>query len=295
MAPPSRGPDPSSEAGSRVRVPGGVALCGTRSPLLPEDEEGPLRRKKIRTLDWEIGCVTASAFRRFVEATGYRTDAERFGWSYVFYDHVPDRSGHTLGVEGLEWWRQVHGATWVRPTGPHGPPATPDHPAVHVSWNDARAYAAWAGGRLPREVEWEHAARGGRGDVRYPWGDTDPDDRIHLPCNIWQGKFPHANTALDGYSGTAPAISFAPNGYGLYNMVGNVWEWTVDPFRLKSMKRTSRRPTDGPGQRKVLKGGSFLCHASYCFRYRIAARTGNTPDSSSAHTGFRVVYETPAA
>lgn len=136
---------------------------------------------------------------------------------------------------------------------------------------------------------------GGLGDVRYPWGDTDPDDERHFPCNIWQGNFPYTNTAADGYSGTAPAISFAPNGYGLYNMVGNVWEWTTDPFRLKSMKRTTRSASARPGQSKLLKGGSFMCHASYCFRYRIAARTGNTANTSSAHIGFRMVYEVPAA
>ncbi len=278
-----------------MRVPGGAAHCGTQSPVLPEDEEGPLRRRKVKALDWETGAVTAAAFARFVEATGYRTEAERFGWSYVFHAHVPETSGKTLGIDGLEWWRQVHGASWAWPAGPDGAPSAPAHPVVHVSWNDARAYAEWAGGRLPREAEWEHAARGGLGDVRYPWGDADPDDEEHFPCNIWQGDFPYTNTAADGYHGTAPAISLEPNGYGLYNMVGNVWEWTADPFRLKSMKRTARNSAARPGQSKLLKGGSFLCHASYCFRYRIAARTGNTPDSSSAHTGFRVVYDVPAS
>ncbi len=272
-----------------VHVPGGKALVGTMHPVIDGDGESPLRERRVKPLEWERGTVTVSAFRRFVEATGYRTEAERFGWSFVFFLHVPETEVATLGIDGLEWWRRVDGASWAMPAGPNGKPGEDDHPVVHVSWHDASAYARWAGGRLPKEHEWEHAARGGLGDVTFPWGDEAPDDDTFQPCNIWQGNFPHKNTCADGYAATAPAISFDPNGYGLYNMVGNVWEWTADPFRVRTLKKTARQASPGAAQR-LLKGGSFLCHASYCYRYRIAARTGNTPDSSSSHTGFRVVY-----
>ncbi|MDE0589080.1 formylglycine-generating enzyme family protein [Halocynthiibacter sp. C4] len=271
-----------------VRVPGGKALLGTAHPILAVDGESPLREKRVKPLDWERGTVTVAAFRRFIDATGYQTEAERFGWSFVFYSHLPKENAKTLGIDGLEWWRKVDGATWAFPNGPHGAPAQESHPVVHVSWNDATAYAKWAGGRLPQEHEWEHAARGGLGDVPFPWGTEEPNDDTFQPCNIWQGNFPHENTCADGYAATAPAISFSPNGYGLYNMVGNVWEWTAAPFRIRTLKKTARQSTAAP--QRLLKGGSFLCHISYCYRYRIAARTGNTPDSTSSHTGFRIVY-----
>jgi len=274
-----------------VAVPGGMGWIGTDRPLILPDEESPLRRTRLKDLWWERGTTTNAAFARFTAATGYRTEAERFGWSFVFWAQVPEAVPLTQAVDGLEWWRRVDGACWHHPTGPDGPPADDAHPVVHVSWADARAYAAWAGGRLPREAEWEHAARGGLGDARYPWGDTAPDDTAHLPCNIWQGNFPHHNTCADGFAATAPAISFAPNGYGLFNMVGNVWEWSAEPFRLRSLKKAAQG-AHPHGPRKLLKGGSFLCHASYCHRYRIAARTGNTPDSATTHMGFRVVYDT---
>ena len=170
-------------------------------------------------------------------------------------------------------------------------PAEGSQPQTHVSWHDATAYAAWAGGRLPTEVEWEHAARGALGDVRFPWGDDEPDDETFLPCNIWQGRFPQHNTASDGYAGTAPAASFAPNGYGLYNMAGNVWEWTADDFRIRSLKKQVKERLKSMQGFKLAKGGSFLCHRSYCYRYRIAARSGISPDSTAAHQGFRVAWD----
>lgn len=275
-----------------VPVPGGAAQLGTDHPLIVADEEGPLRRTKVKPLYWERGATTNAAFARFVAATGYVTEAERFGWSFVFWSLVPDALPLTQAVQGLEWWRRVDGACWHHPTGPDGPSADPDQPVVQVSWADARACAAWMGGRLPREAEWEHAARGGLGDVRYPWGDADPTDTGRFRCNIWQGDFPRTNTCADGHAATAPALSFAPNGYGLFNMVGNVWEWTADPFRLRSLKKAARGGSPD-GARKLLKGGSYLCHASYCHRYRIAARTGNTPDTATGHMGFRVVYDAP--
>lgn len=274
-----------------VLVPGGTALVGTSDPQLIPDGEGPLKRKKIKPLLWERGTVTVAAFDRFVKATGYVTEAETFGWSFVFHLHVPNGQPDTQGIDGLEWWRRVDGATWEYPTGPYGPKGDLEHPATHISWHDASAYAKWAGGRLPKEAEWEHAARGGLGDVRFPWGDQEPNDHDYFPCNIWQGEFPMKNLERDGYASTAPAISFEPNGYGLFNMVGNVWQWTADPFKINSLKKTARTHGLAAKGNKLIKGGSFLCHISYCYRYRIAARTGNTPDSSSAHAGFRVVYD----
>jgi len=165
-----------------------------------------------------------------------------------------------------------------------------DHPAVHISWNDAKVYAEWAGGRLPTEAEWEHAARGGLGDVKFPWGDLEPDDHENFPCNIWQGRFPDENSGKDGYLTTAPARSFAPNGYGLYNLAGNVWEWTSDTYKVKSLKKQVKERLKHMKNYKLSKGGSFLCHKSYCFRYRIAARSGTSPDSATTHHGFRVVW-----
>ena len=285
----SEGMDPSFR--DCVAIPGGLALVGTNAPDIVIDGEGPLRRKKVKKLYWEKGAVTVDAFTRFVEATGYKTEAETFGWSFVFFQHIPEGAEKTLGIDGLEWWRGVNGADWRWPNGPKGECALPDHPVTHVSWNDAKAYAEWAGGRLPTEAEWEHAARGGLGDVRFPWGSDLPNDTDFFPCNIWQGEFPVMNTAADGHIGTAPAISFEPNGFGLYNMVGNVWEWNADTFKVRSLKRMARQPNVTTKGNRIIKGGSFMCHASYCFRYRIAARTSNTPDSSSSHTGFRVVYD----
>ena len=160
-----------------------------------------------------------------------------------------------------------------------------------MSWHDAAAYAAWVGGRLPSEAEWEHAARGGRGDVLFPWGDDEPDDTDFMPCNIWQGRFPQTKSRADGYAATAPAESFASNDFGLYNMVGNVWEWTAEDFRIRSLKKRVRDRLQQMEGYRLAKGGSFLCHRSYCFRYRIAARIGISPDSTAAHQGFRVVWD----
>jgi len=272
-------------------VPGGMALMGTDAPQILSDSEGPMIRKRVRDMWIEASAISVGQFRRFVAATGHRTLAERLGWSFVFYTHLANKGEGTLGVEGLEWWRRIDGANWARPTGPDGADAHDDLPATHVAWEDARAFAAWAGGRLPREIEWEHAARGGLGDARYPWGNEEPSDAGPHRLNIWQGDFPTFDTGADGYTGPAPVKAFPPNGYGLYQMVGNVWEWTAEPFRLRGASRQARQLNIAVRGQKLLKGGSFMCHRSYCYRYRIAARTGNTPDSTSGHTGFRIVYD----
>lgn len=278
-------------AGPIVDIAGGPAFVGTAQPQIPDDGEGPLRRKKIKPFRISAVTVTNADFAAFVADTGYVTEAEKIGWSFVFFSDVPDTQQATQGVVGAEWWRLVDGATWVVPHGPGTAEIVPDHPVVQVSWNDAVAYARWCGGRLPTEAEWEHAARGGLDDVRFPWGDTDPEDVGHTPCNIWQGVFPNHNTVRDGFSHTAPAKSFEPNGYGLFNMVGNVWEWTAQPFRVKSLKKSAARKRDAMKGYKLLKGGSYLCHRSYCYRYRIAARSGNSADSATPHQGFRVAWD----
>ncbi len=271
---------------------GGRALLGTRDPQISDDGEEPIRLVDLKPFRISQTTITNDQFAEFVNATGYITDAERFGWSFVFWSDIPGDIQYTQGVAAFEWWRRVDGANWRNVRGPSTSDEAwfPDHPVVHVSWNDAVAYAHWVGGRLPTEAEWEHAARGGLGEVKFPWGDREPNDTDYFPCNIWQGRFPENNTKADGWATTAPAMSFEPNGYGLYNMSGNVWEWTADTFRVKSLKKRVRKRLDLMRGFRVLKGGSFLCHRSYCYRYRIAARTGNSPDSTTSHQGFRIVW-----
>lgn len=278
--------------GDSVLIKGATALVGTDKPIIKIDGEGPMRKVKLRPYRLGLTAVTNAQFAEFIQTTGYVTEAENWGWSFVFHSHVPRAAGPTEGLTGAQWWRAVEGAKWDQIHGPHGSgQIDPDHPVVHVSWNDACAYAAWVGGRLPTEAEWEHAARGGLGDVIYPWGNDAPNDHDFLPCNIWQGQFPQVNSGADGYDTTAPAQSFQPNGYGLYNMAGNTWEWTADTFRIKTLSKAGKAHAAAMKGFKTTKGGSFLCHESYCTRYRIAARTGNSPDSATTHTGFRIAFD----
>ena len=275
-----------------VIIDGGRSLLGTDTPYHDVDEESPLRVQKIKSFKMDAYAVTNARFYEFVAATGYITDAERLGDSFVFAGFLPPDTAFTNALAEAPWWRPVRGASWHTPFGPESDQkAEPDHPVTHVSWHDACAFADWAGGRLPLEAEWEHAARGGLGDVTFPWGDDAPNDHDFFPCNIWQGRFPMQNLAKDGFVGTAPVDQYDPNGYGLYNMSGNVWEWTAQDFRVRSMKKAIQDAHAGKAGYKIVKGGSFLCHISYCYRYRIAARTANSPDSSTSHTGFRLVYD----
>jgi len=277
-----------------VLIRSGMGLLGTSNPMIRADGEGPLRKGMVRSISMSVGAITNAEFAAFVADTGYVTEAEYLGWSFVFWSQVPDYVGQTQSVPGSPWWHRVDGASWQCITGPKCSLMQDllDHPVVHVSWNDATAYASWVGGRLPTELEWEHAARGGLEDVRFPWGDAEPNDKQNIYCNIWQGRFPNVNTTIDGFYTTAPAVSFEPNGFGLFNMVGNVWGWTADSFRLpsQSTKPVLQKRAE-PNPMKVAKGGSFLCHKSYCYRYRIAARIGNSLDSATTHMGFRVVWD----
>ncbi len=277
-----------------VEIPGGRAEVGTDHPVFAADGEGPARLVPVKPFRMDRAVVTNARFLRFVDESGYVTDAERFGWSFVFEEGRLLRPPPPGRVVGAEWWVRQDGANWRAPEGPGSDVAQRlEHPVVHVSRHDALAFAAWAGGRLPSEAEWEHAARGGLRSAVYPWGAEEPGDAGPFPCNIWQGMFPDRDTGGDGYWGTAPAMSFMPNGYGLYNMCGNVWEWTDDRFRVRSLARSARARNEAAAResRYVLKGGSYLCHRSYCFRYRIPARIGNTADSTTTHTGFRLVYD----
>ncbi|MCA0756176.1 formylglycine-generating enzyme family protein [Paenibacillus sp. N4] len=283
-------------ARSFVRIEGGVFRMGTDTPEgFPADGEGPVREVRLDSFLLSPYAVTNAEFKAFADSTGYMTEAERFGWSYVF--HLLASEETRARVENVPqqvpWWLVVEGAYWAKPEGPDSAiDGRLDHPVVHISWNDAAAYCAWSGTRLPTEAEWEYAARGGLEGKTYPWGDLLKPDGKHM-CNIWQGKFPVKNNASDGYVGTAPVNAYEPNGYGLYNMSGNVWEWCADWFSPNYHRQT---PMDNPRftkqtDRRSMRGGSYLCHRSYCNRYRVAARSGNTPDSSTGNCGFRVAAD----
>ena len=256
----------------------------------PEDGERPAHEVALAAFVIDATCVTNDAFAAFVDETRYVTDAERFGFSAVFHLLVTAPERDVLGAPpDAPWWRGVRNATWRQPGGAgSGIAGIGDHPVVHVSHADALAYCAWAKRRLPTEAEWEYAARGGLDGARYPWGDDLVPDGVHR-CNVWQGDFPTRNVGADGYVGTAPAQAFACNGYGLWQMAGNVWEWCADWYDAKYYAASPSLDPRGPpgGERRVLRGGSYLCHESYCNRYRVAARGSNTPDSSAGNVGFR--------
>lgn len=265
-----------------VALPGGTFLMGADDALsYPADGEGPVTLETVKPFLIDRCTVTNQDFAAFVDATGHVTDAERFGRSFVFAGLLPDDFPPTRGVADAPWWREVEGACWRTPEGPASSIASrEDHPVVHVSWRDAAAYAVWAGKRLPTEVEWEYAARGGLQGNRYPWGDDlVPEDGHRM--NVWQGVFPTENTREDGWVGTCPADEFQPNGFGLHNMTGNAWEWCADAFTVPRSQAPAAAPT------RVLKGGSYLCHASYCARYRPAARMGSETATSTGNIGFR--------
>lgn len=264
-----------------VDLPGGTCLVGCEGPeARPGDGEGPVREVTVTPFALAATTVTNRQFAAFVRATGYVTTAEAEGWSFVPVPLLsPEQRNRVIGlVTETPWWGRIDGTTWRTPWGPGSTlQGLDEHPVVHVSAHDAEAYCSWAGLRLPTETEWEMAARGGLEQRRYPWGDEFMPRGRHR-CNIWQGPFPHHNTGEDGWLATAPVKTYGPNGLGFYQMAGNVWEWNADPW-------SAGGHTDH-GQR-VIRGGSFMCHDSYCNRYRVSARTATTPDSTTSHMGFR--------
>lgn len=266
-----------------------------------EDGEGPLREVKLDSFWLDTTTVTNAQFEAFIKTTGYVTESEKLGWAFVFIGQLPTskqrKLKHSQAVADMQWWYAVDGAYWKKPEGPGSNiKKRMDHPVVSVSWNDAVAYANWAGKRLPTEAEWECASRGPeKTTALFPWGDELEPKGKHR-CNIWQGDFPHSNSEKDGYKWTAPAKSFRRYDYGFYNLLGNVWEWCGDWFSPDwhvSQKTETRINPQGPpsGEAKVMKGGSFLCHHSYCNRYRLGARTANNPDTATTNLGFRCAMD----
>ena len=313
-----------------IEVPGGVFTMGTDHPEGRPDER-PAHKVKVGDFQIARTEVTNAQFAAFVEATGYLTTAERpIDWA-VLKKQVPEGTpkppdevlvpgaliftppdGPVETTSPARWWRWTPGACWKHPDGPGSSiEGLEDHPVVHVSWDDAKAFCKWAGGRLPTEAEWERAARMGQDDRRFIWGDEfRPDDRIM--CNTWDGRFPDLNTKEDGHLGTAPVGSFPPNELGLHDMAGNVWEWVADRFDVETYSRRTKDAGEdfviidpvGPDRSadprnplvtdsRVHKGGSFLCNPSYCSSYRPSARMASTPDSGLSHLGFRPVRDVP--
>jgi formylglycine-generating enzyme len=303
-----------------VWIEGGTFHMGAADTEGRQDEY-PLHQVKVDGFWMDTTEVTNAQFARFVEATGYVTTAERVpDWeelkkqlplgtpkpadsllvaaSLVFMP--PD---HAVGLEDAQqWWSWKKGADWRHPQGPGSSIAGKENlPVVHVSWEDAVAYANWAGKRLPTEAEWEFAARGGADNQLYPWGG-EPMEQGKPKANTWQGQFPHQNNGWDKYTGLAPVSSFAPNAFGLYDMAGNVWEWCSDwydsnyysgspgkPVANPKGPATSFDPLEPTVPKKVMRGGSFMCNASYCQGYRVSARMKSSPDTGLENTGFRCV------
>jgi sulfatase modifying factor 1 len=297
MAPPNAPSAPASAA-SMVWIPEGSFLMGSED-FYPD--EWPVRRVDVDGFWIDTHPVTVADFRRFVKATGYTTVAERPPVAADYPDADPallvpgslvfQRPAGPVDLHDFRaWWAYVPGADWQSPEGAGSDVyARARHPVTQVAYADAEAYAAWAGHELPTEAEWEYAARGGLEGAAYAWGD-DAFPGGRPMANTWQGEFPWQNLRIDGYEGTSPWGAFPPNGYGLYDMTGNVWEWTCDPYRS-----TDTVACCGSGgerdafPRHVIKGGSHLCAPNYCLRYRPAARQGETIDTSTCHIGFRCV------
>jgi formylglycine-generating enzyme len=290
---PSR-PGGSGHSLEQAMAPGGTFLMGdSAGDGNAADGEAFLHEIEVNPFAVDATAVTNRDFDKFVQDTGYRTESEIAGCSAVFYLAFQGPSEAIIGrPPQTPWWYGVKGAHWRSPYGPGSSlDGLWDHPVVHVSWNDAQAYCEHFGRRLPTEAEWEFAARGGLHGARYPWGNELMADDGAWQCNIWQGRFPNLNTTEDGWLTTAPVRTFAPNGYGLWQAVGNVWEWCSDWFDANFYRSSPRLNPQGPisGTARVMRGGSFLCHDSYCNRYRNSARSSNTPDSASSNLGFRTV------
>ncbi len=283
-----------------ILIKGDTFQMGTDSDEgFSDDREGP--KMEVEVGDFYISpyTVTNQDFLDFFLETGYITEAERMGSSYVFHLLLDEETRKKAwSLSGTNWWLEVPEASWRKPEGRHSSiKERMNHPVVHVSRNDALAYCHWAGVRLPTEAEWEYAARGGLRNKRFPWGDDLREMGKHH-ANIWQGDFPLSNTEEDGYLGTAPVKRYDPNGYGLYQMSGNVWEWCLNPgkislsdFQKKTWRDFYKEHHHFTDELYALRGGSFLCHCSYCQRYRVAGRNSNTANSSTSNIGFRVMRD----
>jgi formylglycine-generating enzyme len=283
------------------RVPGGEFAMGS-ADFYPE--EAPVRRVEVEGFWIDERPVTVGEFRRFVKQTEHVTVAERQLDPELFPDvdpallvpgslvFRPARAPVDLS-DVRNWWSYVPGARWDRPEGPASDTYTRGrHPVTQVAYEDAEAYARWVGKALPTEAEWEYAARGGLDGKAFAWGDELAPDGQML-ANSWQGEFPWQNLMLDGYAGTSPVGAFPPNGYGLYDMTGNVWEWTRDSSTAShSRKPCCAPPSDERIPRRIIKGGSHLCAPNYCLRFRPAARQGEAVDTSTTHIGFRCILRT---
>jgi sulfatase modifying factor 1 len=275
-------------------IPAGAFLMGnSRDDGYPDDGEGPVHEVFLPSFDLSVTTVTNAQFAEFVSDAGFVTEAERFGWSFVFAGLLPDWFPATAAAAGAPWWRQVFGASWQHPEGPQSDlDGRAELPVVHVSWNDAMAFCAWSGTRLPTEAEWEYAARAGTTGTPFWWGnDLTPGGQHRM--NVWQGSFPARNSRADGYLGLAPTTRYPPNPWGLRQMTGNVWEWCADWFAADWYARSPTASPRGPvsGTTRVMRGGSYLCHRSYCNRYRVDSRSSNTPESSAGNIGFRVAMD----
>ncbi|MGH1433842.1 MAG: formylglycine-generating enzyme family protein [Lewinella sp.] len=306
-----------------VLIPAGEFMMGGKSAQADPDEL-PRRVVKVDAFWIDATEVTNKEFSKFVAATNYKTVAERdIDWDEMVKNlppgtQKPDDAMLAAGslvfrpTEGpvnlqyaAQWWQWTIGADWQHPEGPESNIIDRmDYPVVHIAWEDAAAYAEWAGKRLPTEAEWEWAAMGGLEDPKYPWGNT-PIEEATSVANFWQGAFPYDNTEADGFFGAAPVKSFPTNGYGLYEMAGNVWEWTSDKYHYQAYqigktKELNKNPS-GPDQsfdpqepnmpKRSMRGGSFLCNESYCSGYRVARRMKSSEDSGFNHTGFRCVKD----
>lgn len=301
-------------------IPGGTFQMGTNDPNSMMNER-PAHLVSVDGFWMDESPITNEEFAAFVQETGYVTTAEKAPtWEELKKQlppgtPQPDPSllvpgslvfvppSHPVPLNNMSaWWRWLPGANWKNPEGPGSDLKNRlHHPVVHISWEDANAFAKWAGKRLPTEAEWEYAARGGLKGKRFPWGDKFKPNQQHM-ANTFQGSFPYYAVAEDGYTGTSPVKSYPANGYHLYDMVGNVWEWTSDWYDSKAYQNTPDQTLynpKGPSKsfdhldpytfKRVIKGGSFLCHKDYCESYRSSARRGQTPDTSTSHIGFRLV------
>jgi formylglycine-generating enzyme required for sulfatase activity len=308
-----------------VWIPGGTFRMGTDDPNTLFSDARPEHEVSVRGFWMDATEVTNAQFAKFVEATGYVTVAERAPSLEAIMANVPPGTpppdpknlvpgalvftppgGPVPWDSEAGWWRWVPGACWKHPEGPGSDiKGRENHPVVHVCWHDADAYAKWAGKRLPTEAEWEFAARGGLAGKKYTWGDDPPNAGGKWRCNIFQGEFPHRNAAEDGFTRTAPVGSFEPNGYGLFDMAGNVWEWCADWYRPDYYRESPKdnpvgprssfdpsRPHENPLMpKRVQRGGSFLCSDGFCSRYKPYGRGKGDVETGQSHVGFRCVKD----